>query len=230
VTTRADRRGWDNPFTPGFEDRMVVVEAGGVRVRVHRDVADVFRYVNTVLAHTYRLGGFADDWGFNCRPIRGREDEWAATHDLKYLSNHSWGLAEDLDSSINPMTRDLKARHEFVRAVVDPILKPFGGRVVWGGEYVSPRKDYMHFEYVGTHDQARADAATARRLLAALTNPPTPEGDELTADDLKKIDALIKKRVDAAVKALHDEHALIIHGNEYHPNSLDSIAAKLEAS
>lgn len=50
-----------------------------------------------------------------------------------------------------------------------------------------------------------------------------PEGDEMTDKDWKRLQDMI----DTAVKKLHDEHALILHGDEHHPISLDSIAAKL---
>jgi hypothetical protein len=177
MSLTAAQRGWGDPAAPTFEETIraacVLVKAGGISVRLHRDVADIFRYLNTGLARTYNLAGYADDYGLAIRPIRGYEAEWEATHDPKYLSNHSFGLAEDLDSSINPMTSDLKAQHEFIRAVVDPLLAPFKGRLVWGGEYASARKDYMHFEYKGTRQQAVEDSALARRHLS----PTTVQGD-----------------------------------------------------
>lgn len=181
MTSTADHRGWGNPSTASFDASITKVTAGGVSVHVHRNVAPVFSYLLTELGRHYNLKGYADDWGYCYRPIRGYEDRWKRTHDLKYLSNHSWGLAVDLDSSVNPMTSDLKAQHEFIREVVNPILAPFHGRLVWGGEYATARKDYMHFEYVGTKAEAPADCATAQRLLrpppafhAETAHPPTP--------------------------------------------------------
>jgi hypothetical protein len=182
MTTRADQRGWGRPDGPAVEDHLAKVTAGGVTVTMHEAVADVFRYLNTELAKHYRLAGYADDYGRCFRPVRGYEQQWATTHNLKWLSNHSWGLAEDLDSSINPMTKDLHAQHEFIRAVVDPILAHFGGRLLWGGEYTGARKDYMHFEYVGTRSQADDDSALARHLLASGDVPapdPTPTDQEV---------------------------------------------------
>lgn len=220
-------RGWGDPYDLNYRANIVGVQAGGVTVWLHRSVADVFRYLNTMLARTYNLAGFADDYGYCKRPIRGYEDEWAATHDLRYLSNHSWGLAEDLDASANPMTTDLSANHTFVREVVDPILAPFGGRLVWGGEYAGPRKDYMHHEYVGTPKQAVADSATARRLLAALE----PEDDTVTPEDRVAIAKLTADmlRDDLAKLATHADMVTLLRGTKdgKHAANLTSIARKV---
>ena len=54
-----------------------------------------------------------------------------------------------------------------------------------------------------------------------------PEGDEMTPADWTKLDKMLDAKIDAAVEKLHKEHVLILHGDEHHPISLDSIAAKL---
>lgn len=222
--TNAADRGWGDPDSPNYRDNIVGVTAGGVTVWLHRQVADVFRYLNTMLARTYNLAGYADDWGYCNRDIRGHPG---------VKSNHAWGLAEDGDASVNPMTTDLAAHHEFVRQVIDPILAPFGGRLVWGGEYASPRKDYMHFEYVGTPKQAIADSATARRLLAALT----PEDDTVTPEDRVAIATLAAQQVldkllhggpgGTALVATHEDMKTLLRGTSdgKHPANLTTIAA-----
>lgn len=161
----ATARGWGTATAPGYREQHITsCKAGGISVPVHKAVADVFRYLFTKMSEHYTLAGYADDWGYCLRCIRGTGP---GLHDPScVLSNHSWGLAVDLDASVNPMTKDLHAAHEFIRAVVDPILAPFGGRLVWGGEYTGPRKDYMHFEYVGPLSAAAADSALARQILA----------------------------------------------------------------
>lgn len=51
-----------------------------------------------------------------------------------------------------------------------------------------------------------------------------PEGDELTADDLTKIQHMI----DAAVAKLHADIVIVLHGDDKgHVNSIDSIAKKV---
>lgn len=175
MTDTARERGWGDPTKGDYQRAHIMkVTAGGITVNLRVEVADVFRYLITQLAKDYPLKGYADDWGYCCRPIRGYEDKWQRTHDFKYLSNHSWGLAVDLDSSVNPMSSDPSAKHEFIRAIVEPILHPFGGRLIWGGDYSGSRKDYMHLEYIGTPAEAKRDSATARALL----NPPQPASQE----------------------------------------------------
>jgi hypothetical protein len=174
-------RGWPNPYSPGFERNIITVTAGGVSIRVHKAVEQVWRYVLTELGKHYPLAGKADDWGWARRPIRGYEPEWERTHDPKYLSNHSWGFAGDLDSTDNPMTTDTKAQHEFVAAVIDPILAPFGGRLKWGGAYKGTRKDYMHLEWEGTPEQAAADNQLALRLLTDQEDTVSPEDHKAIA-------------------------------------------------
>jgi len=181
--TDAAARGWGSATAPGYRQaNIATIHAGGIAVPVHKALTDAFTYLLTELTKHYPLAGYADDWGYCLRCIRGTGP--ALTDPSCRLSNHSWGLAVDLDSSKNPMTSDLHATHEIVRAVVDPILAPFGGRLIWGGEYTSPRKDYMHFEYIGTLGQATHDNLVARRLLVPVapsakpvpaTRPPVPK-------------------------------------------------------
>lgn len=146
-----DQRGWGRPDSPVFREQNITgITAGGIHVNVNRGVSKLFSLLLNEMAKHYPLKTKADDWGYAYRPIRGYESQWNATHDYRYLSNHSWGLALDLDSENNPMTTNTAAKHEIVKAVVDPILAPYRGRIIWGGEYNSSRKDYMHFEFVGT--------------------------------------------------------------------------------
>lgn len=76
-------------------------------------------------------------------------------------------------------------------------------------------------------DPVGIDMDILRGQVAALlkTGPThTPEGDELTADDLKKIQTMI----DAAVAKLHHDLVIILHGDDQgHVNSIDSIAKQV---
>lgn len=165
-------RGWGDPTQGNYAGTNAVpCTAAGISIRVHRAVEPVFRLVLTLLGEHYELSKTADDYGGVVRPIRGREKQWAATHDFRYLSNHSWYLAGDLDSGANPMTTDRTAHHEFTASVADPILAIFGGRLVWGGNYVGERLDFMHWEYIGTPEQAKADSLLALHLLEQRTHP-----------------------------------------------------------
>jgi D-alanyl-D-alanine carboxypeptidase len=150
--TNAAVRGWGNPGTPGgdagvrFERAHIVrVSAGGISVRVHRDVAPLFvDLINRLVAMGVDFSAVKDDWGFAHRWIRGRDG---------VLSNHSWGLALDLNSTVNPMG---VAKTTFP---VNPVRVLLGGRfaglIRWGMDYAG-RKDAMHFEFIGTRDEALA--------------------------------------------------------------------------
>lgn len=206
----AAARGWGNPDGPTLPRKIVSITAGGISVAVHSSVADVFRYLLDRVATTYNLAGYADDWGYANRDIRGHPG---------VKSNHSWGLAVDLDATKNPMTANLQATHAFVRAVVDPILAPFEERLLWGGEYAGPRKDYMHFEYVGTPADAAADSALARRLLT----PPAPTEDEMTPQDWQKLEAMLDDKLRIVERAETKDGKATGHAN------LRAITSKLDA-
>lgn len=158
--TTAKDRGWGDPFAPGWvSDNIRTADVGPFNVTAHRLIIP---HLKVIIPHLHEHYPHLTSSGFfNKRPIRGYEDEWARTHDYRYLSNHSWGLAGDLDAPQNPMTTDPHARHEFTASVMDPILKPFRGRWIWGGEYKGQRKDYMHSEFIGTPH----DAVTLTRQL-----------------------------------------------------------------
>src|SRR5207244_479516 len=98
-----------------------------------RDVASIVAFLfGETEKRGYRLRT-GQCWGYCNRAIRGGTAP----------SNHSWGLAVDINAPANPMGR---------RLVTDmPEWMPklwrdwgFG----WGGDYLS-RKDAMHYEFLG---------------------------------------------------------------------------------
>jgi hypothetical protein len=90
-------------------------------------------------------------WGFGCRAIRG-----------SYIpSNHSWGLALDINAPVNP----LGATHWEIPNWVGALWNQYGFR--WGGDY-SGRKDAMHFEFMGTPKDAQEMTAKAKETLVSL--------------------------------------------------------------
>jgi peptidoglycan hydrolase-like protein with peptidoglycan-binding domain len=152
----AASRGWGSGWPRCQSHAMTVVSAGGIRLSVHRDIAPLVTWLcDETVRRGYRLR-VGQCWGFACRAIRGRDAP----------SNHSWGLAVDLNSLANPMG---------ARLVTDmPPWMPklwsehgFG----WGGAYIG-RKDAMHFEYLGTPAEA---ARTAGRLGSRALVPDPKE-------------------------------------------------------
>lgn len=155
-------RGWGEVGAPGSatgatyrRNNIIRVEAGGVSVYVHKKIAPlVAAFMNEIVRRGYRLDRVADDWGYNHRYIAG----------TRVLSNHSWGLAIDLNATTNPMTSDGIVHTDMPGWVVSTATR-YG--LYWGGNYTGIKKDPMHFEFLGTpHD---ADALVAS--LKSLSNP-----------------------------------------------------------
>lgn len=153
-------RGWGTPSASYGQTNIVKVSGRGITIHMHREVAFIFACLLADLdTHLKRKGkslaAEADDWGYAHRKIRGR-NEW---------SNHAWGLAADFNAIRNPMTDRLVT--EFTPSWVRNLLKgKYRNLIRWGGDY-SSRKDAMHFEWMGTVQQAR-------NLSAALKKKPAP--------------------------------------------------------
>jgi len=118
----------------------------------------------------YGPGDTDDEWGYASRPIRGS----------RRPSNHSWGLAVDLNAQDWPMGQ---SRNNPPQWLVD-IMATHG--FSWGGKWSRP--DPMHFEWMGTpsdadklaralllHDKAMQDGtAPAPAAPAVPAGPPKP--------------------------------------------------------
>jgi hypothetical protein len=153
----AAQRGWgagwpscDGARVGGLA--VVRTSVSGVGVSVHRRAA---RLVGLLFAETERRGYLlraGQCWGYACRAIAG----------TVVASNHSWGLAVDINSLANP--------YQFPRRTDLPTWMPllwnrYG--FAWGGNYNSEgrtgKADSMHFEFMGT--PADVDAMTALALF-----------------------------------------------------------------
>ena len=132
------------------------------KVSVHTRIARLAQLlVDATEARGYMLRP-GECWGFACRPIAG----------TRVPSNHSWGLAVDINSPANPYT------HPRVTDMPPwmPLLWNRYG-FAWGGNYDNDgrtgKADSMHYEFMGT--PADADAMTALALAELATT--TPEDD-----------------------------------------------------
>jgi D-alanyl-D-alanine carboxypeptidase len=119
----------------------------------------------------YRFGTPSDPsygcWGYSCRAISGSNNP----------SNHSWGLAVDINAPSNPYTSPLVTD---MPSWMPDLWNEYGFR--WGGDY-SGSKDAMHYEFMESVSAA-ADY-TARAKAAGLggggvqpPEPPKPEPDD----------------------------------------------------
>lgn len=147
---------------------MVTIKAGGISLLVREEVAPLFKgFCDELVQRGYPLADVADDWGFACRPIRGTENR-PKEKGGPVPSNHSWGLAIDLNATKNPMGSEL---------VTD--LPPWAVRLgeekyglSWGGRYKS-NPDAMHWGFLGTPEEARWLVASLAALPAS-EQPPEP--------------------------------------------------------
>jgi hypothetical protein len=173
------------------------------------DVHTIFsHFLPRYHAHVESLGlDGADEWGYSYRKNRNA-DNWSC---------HASGTAVDVNSERHPNGAKRTLNREQVKAL-RIVLAFYEGVVKWGGDFETT-SDEMHYEIHGDETDV---ARLAHKIRAT-------QEDELTANDLKQIDALIKKHVDAAVEKLHQEHVLILHGNatDGHVNSIDSIAKQV---
>ena len=146
-------RGWGDPGQPGsaqgqqfLNTKIVLISAGGVRVRVHRRAAANFRGFLNELASTPYAIHQSDTAGYNHR---------FNVNDPKRLSEHAWGTAVDVNWTANPNRIDCRLVTDLPHHI-EAVAKRWGLR--WGGNFDCP-KDPMHFEIKGT---PRAAARAAR--------------------------------------------------------------------
>lgn len=139
---------YGDPRSAGYKRNLETYEFyPGVRITTHRAARAAFESLGRVMhAHGYKVNR-GDTGAYNLRVIAG----------TNRLSNHSWGLAVDVNWSKNPYGPRLVT--DMPKAMVDDILsiRTRNGKKVfrWGGNY-SGKKDAMHFEVMVTP----ADLAT----------------------------------------------------------------------
>jgi hypothetical protein len=187
----AQDRGWGPPCP---QDDTMVIHAGDVSYgfRVHKRVARIFTaFIDELVERGYTLKNDPqrDDWGYACRHIDNDPHRpW---------SNHAWGLAVDINALDNPNQLPLTTDMPSWVKEAGPLKKKYGLR--WGGTY-SGTPDPMHFEFMGTPDEA--DRITAR----------------LAKEELTIVDADTKKYFEAKFKQTNDLATGLFrvtdHGNE----------------
>lgn len=153
----AQDRGWGRGWPTDRTADMVWVRApiSGARWQVHRQVAPILSYVVAEAERRghlfdYGPGDVDDDWGYSNRPIAG----------TRTPSNHSWGLAVDIDAQNYPQGQTRRQPPGWLIS----LFKQWG--FSWGGSY----RDPMHFEFLGTPN----DAAALVGMLVASGDKPVP--------------------------------------------------------
>ena len=141
----AASRGWGPGWPTNNSSKMATVRAAGIALSVRSELAPLVEsLVKETAARGYALR-HGECWGFANRAIRGTNRP----------SNHSWGLAVDLNAPANPMGAHLVT--DMPGWMVELWTSK---RFRWGGNYTG-RKDAMHYEFMGTPDDARHLAGEA---------------------------------------------------------------------
>lgn len=133
---------YGDPRSAGYKANLATYEFyPGVRITTHKAAKAAFEALGRVMhAHGYKVKR-GDTGAYNLRVIVG----------TNRLSNHSWGLALDVNWSTNPYGARLVT--DMPKPMVDDILaiKTRNGKPVfrWGGNYRG-KKDAMHYEVMVT--------------------------------------------------------------------------------
>jgi D-alanyl-D-alanine carboxypeptidase len=179
---RADDRGWGSGW-PHCQESKWVTAPKPIFGQVHKEILDLV----TALVEESQRRGFhlkgdglsaatSQCWGAQCRPIKKLVNGVIVLTDIP--SNHSWGLAVDINAPDNP----LGGTSHTIPGWMAQLWNDYGFR--WGGDYPNT-KDWMHFEFMGTPQDAKTMTAKAKVELGggflAQANVTQEEWDELKA-------------------------------------------------
>lgn len=164
---------------------MAYAKGGGVAVIVRAEIAELVGWLLEQTALTgYQL--HQDQTGaFNCRSMKYTDGRPSQTP-----SNHSWGLAIDVNWNQNGF--GYNAAHDLPDSVIE-LWEMCGFN--WGGHWTAQAPDFMHFEFAGT-------PADADRLTRQLRQDE--HGDDLVLDEATQNQ--IKLLVVAAINDTVEEH------------------------
>jgi hypothetical protein len=200
----AAARGWGSGWPNCDRAKQVKVKKAGVMVVVRREIAELVAvlFEATEKRYSYDIKS-GQTWGFACRPIRGSTTT---------ASNHSWGLAVDINSLANPMGAPF--RSDMPPSMVR-MWEACG--FYWGGRYTA-RPDAMHYEYIFRAADVPGHLRKAKAFLAGGTITPPPPvkivpggyvatfqgtrirtGPNLDASVVRTVDAGFRIRSDATV-------------------------------
>jgi hypothetical protein len=169
---RASDKGWGPgwPTDRSADMARVTADRSKAAVNVHKRIA---RLVDLLLDETERRGYLAkpnQTGAYNNRAINDKDGRPTNTP-----SNHSWGLAVDLNSLDNDDSRD-----GIVHTNMPDWLPRLWGRYgfAWGGNYRgSSYRDPMHLEFMGA--PADADDMTRKAIDDGIGNLPLNHADKL---------------------------------------------------
>ena len=151
--TDASDRGWGPGWPADRSDDMVALRVSGADFPggVHRGIEPLM----SILLGESEARGYIDlrdgwCWGYAGRFIKRPDGSQTTTP-----SNHSWGLAVDVNAPVNCFG----CTSHTIPEAMGALWTGYGFR--WGGDYTTT-KDWMHFEYLGTPEAAKRATARAR--------------------------------------------------------------------
>lgn len=179
--TTAALRGWGPGWPNCQTSKMGEFTAAGRKFTCRKEAIIVFHYfVQRWHEEIENISAVADDGCFACRAIRGSSPPVA--------SNHSWGLALDLNWQKHPLGKvgtfaawQVLRIHQACREL---------RFMRWGGDYQN-RKDEQHSEWMGTP----ADMAAMAKKIAALDPWPVFDGVVLKRGSKGRRVGMVQKRL-----------------------------------
>ena len=160
----ASAKGWGAgwPSCSGMAGRLeqIVGPVSGVAIQggVRSEIQPLVRALVSITEQRGYLLRPGWNWGAGCRAIAGTSTP----------SNHSWGLAVDLNAPANPYTSS--GQHDIPDWVYELWAKYGFGL---GADYLG-KQDWMHFEFMGTP----LDAVLMTKLVVpelVVVLPPAPQ-------------------------------------------------------
>lgn len=219
MTSRADARGWGPGWPHNNADKCTTIrlEKSGVSLMVRREIAPLVKFCGDEVerrGYLYDLGPMdpTDDWSFVNRPIRG----------TSIPSNHSWGLAVDMDASKYPQGQRKRRPPQWV----DDIWFKYGFDN--GAPWANP--DPMHYEFRGTPADARfLVASLAAHAIEATPAPmppsaPAPVPDQPTEDTVHVVNLTYPNRTERWL-VLPDAGRVLAYNLNLATGEADALAA-----
>lgn len=160
--------------------------AGYQSFQLHKNVSQLVQLLLTeVQARGYKLiAGWC--WSYEDREIDGTGRP----------SNHSWGLAFDLNAPNNPYTTPLVTD---MPSWLPDLMASYG--FAWGGDYAD-KQDAMHYEFMGTPAQAAQALAAATAELTDLENYMATNEDKVTAI----VESVVAAKMPALIQSAFDHN------------------------